>query len=220
MIVAGLYNSTPDSRDYNAKDYVRTTSIPDEYMIPSVSPVVDQGSTPYCSPITALTNLEWYHSALSQSNMNFSEEFIYSMKSEVLDKDGMTPRDTMRILHKIGVPTSKDYRKYRNDKSRLLELSSSNRITAYARIYDLDTLKKCLVTYGPIFMALPVYNQGSTFWKGGSLLGGHAVPIVGYTTDSLVIKNSWGTSWGNNGYAELSNEDFHIANEIWTIINV
>ncbi len=28
----------------------------------------------------------------------------------------------------------------------------------------------------------------------------HAILIVGYTATEWIIKNSWGTSWGNNGY--------------------
>ena len=48
------------------------------------------------------------------------------------------------------------------------------------------------------------------------LLGGHAVPIIGYITNSsdpsipssygggvFIVENSWGTPWGNNGYFYL-----------------
>lgn len=47
---------------------------------------------------------------------------------------------------------------------------------------------------------------------------GHAVTIVGATDDHFIIKNSWGTDWGNNGYALVS-FDFHrlFANEMITI---
>jgi C1A family cysteine protease len=36
--------------------------------------------------------------------------------------------------------------------------------------------------------------------------GGHAVAIVGYTPDRFIVRNSWGTSWGDKGfgYASLS----------------
>lgn len=38
--------------------------------------------------------------------------------------------------------------------------------------------------------------------------GGHAVTIVGYTDRGFLIKNSWGTSWGDQGYALIS-YDYH-----------
>lgn len=38
--------------------------------------------------------------------------------------------------------------------------------------------------------------------------GGHAVTIVGYTPEGFIIKNSWGTKWGMNGYA-IVGYDYH-----------
>ncbi|MBN2011457.1 hypothetical protein JW960_19145 [candidate division KSB1 bacterium] len=37
---------------------------------------------------------------------------------------------------------------------------------------------------------------------------GHAVAIVGYDEDGFLIKNSWGTGWGENGYGWIS-FDYH-----------
>jgi C1A family cysteine protease len=33
--------------------------------------------------------------------------------------------------------------------------------------------------------------------------GGHAVLVVGYEADALIIRNSWGGDWGENGYGYL-----------------
>lgn len=32
------------------------------------------------------------------------------------------------------------------------------------------------------------------------VLGGHEITIVGYDSNGVTVENSWGTSWGNNGY--------------------
>ena len=34
----------------------------------------------------------------------------------------------------------------------------------------------------------------------------HAVTIVGYTPDTWIIKNQWGTSWGDNGYITITRD--------------
>ncbi len=35
----------------------------------------------------------------------------------------------------------------------------------------------------------------------------HAVLLVGYNTSHWFIKNSWGISWGNNGFGYISKEN-------------
>jgi C1A family cysteine protease len=35
------------------------------------------------------------------------------------------------------------------------------------------------------------------------LKGGHAITIVGYTPDFMIVRNSWGTVWGEAGYGYL-----------------
>ena len=45
---------------------------------------------------------------------------------------------------------------------------------------------------------------------------GHAVAIVGYTADGFIIQNSWGKTWGYQGFALLPYEDFMIhATDVW-----
>lgn len=44
-----------------------------------------------------------------------------------------------------------------------------------------------------------------TFTEG---YGGHAVTIVGYDERGFIIKNSWGTEWGDGGYARIA-FDYH-----------
>ncbi len=57
------------------------------------------------------------------------------------------------------------------------------------------------------------------------LLGGHAVVLVGYddTKKVWIVRNSWGTNWGQAGYftmpyAYLTNSN--LASDFWTISTV
>ena len=57
------------------------------------------------------------------------------------------------------------------------------------------------------------YYKGGIFGLQGEcredLHGGHAITLIGYGTDNSgndywIIKNSWGTDWGKNGFAKIS----------------
>jgi len=64
--------------------------------------------------------------------------------------------------------------------------------TKYAYFEGLNTTS---YTYNPL-------TSTGKLATGVRLLGGHAVPIIGYDDNlkAFLIENSWGTSWGNGGY--------------------
>ncbi|MDZ7260607.1 MAG: T9SS type A sorting domain-containing protein [candidate division KSB1 bacterium] len=90
----------------------------------------------------------------------------------------------------------------------------------------IEQMKQHLVNGDPIALAIPIYrpsayspgafdnlNPADDFYEGpGSrdtyLAGGHAVILVGYDdakgSGGFKMRNSWGTSWGNQGSAYLS----------------
>jgi len=117
--------------------------------------------------------------------------------------------------------------------------SSSNGITnhGYYAIISSSTqritdVKTAIANNKPIMMGFNIYDNTKTYQyfeglnttsytynplttsgglkSGLRLLGGHAVPIVGYINDSsqpgggvFVCENSWGTPWGYHGYFYL-----------------
>jgi len=88
---------------------------------------------------------------------------------------------------------------------------------------DLTTVKTMISNQIPVMMGFNVYDNSKYVYfenlsttsyvynpltstgalaKGVSLLGGHAVPIVGYNDkmQAFLCQNSWGSSWGNHGF--------------------
>lgn len=70
--------------------------------------------------------------------------------------------------------------------------------------------------WGPIATGIKIYPDFYTFdakndiykWNGiGPQVGGHAIEIIGWgienNTDYWIIKNSWGTEWGIDGYFKI-----------------
>ncbi len=76
---------------------------------------------------------------------------------------------------------------------------------------DVDTIKTAIYQYGPVSTAMDAADPAFKAYTGGvyeyydSMLVNHAVLIVGWN-DSLgpegswIVKNSWGTDWGIDGY--------------------
>jgi|GEM_PF-481914 len=96
----------------------------------------------------------------------------------------------------------------------------------------VNNIKTALVNNKPVMMGFNVYDKSPSYpyfeslstttytynpltasgslASGVKLLGGHAVPIIGYIDDStqpgggvFICQNSWGTPWGNHGYFYL-----------------
>ena len=74
----------------------------------------------------------------------------------------------------------------------------------------MSALQKEIMTNGPIEVAFQVYQDFMSYTSGvyqhtsGQLLGGHAVKMLGWGEDNgtpyWIIANSWGESWGQEGF--------------------
>ncbi|XP_038218726.1 pro-cathepsin H-like [Zerene cesonia] len=81
-------------------------------------------------------------------------------------------------------------------------------------ISDEESLKDALVQYGPLSVVIEV-NQEFMLLQGQSIFkpttscdeGLHAVLLIGYgndgTDDYWILKNSWGTTWGDQGFYRM-----------------
>ena len=75
-----------------------------------------------------------------------------------------------------------------------------------------DALAKVVAENGPVSVAIDA--SGFQHYRGGlfyephcsSTYLSHAVIVVGYAADYWIIKNSWGTQWGEEGYINMAKD--------------
>jgi len=220
--------SPEDSRDWNAATIYKKSNLGDTLDLRELLPPVrNQGIQGTCAAQTAACMKEWQEKKDYNFKGYMSPQFIYNNR-ENQDSEGMFGRDVMRILSKIGSIRDAIYEYGKIEplseiSEHYYEKAKMHKIKNYARIYDIDNLKKALNINGPCYIAFPVYNMGSRMWYRESpespMQGGHAMTVVGYTSEGFIIRNTWGTSWGDKGYCIYSYSDWGSHWEIWTTID-
>lgn len=93
---------------------------------------------------------------------------------------------------------------------------------------DNDTLKQTVMEYGAVYTSMyynsNYYNPATyTYYYSGTAASNHAVAIVGWDDNKVVpgapgngawiVKNSWGTGWGESGYFYISYYDSKVGKD-------
>ena len=224
-----LEKSKPDDRDFVAESiYSEDVEIPTELDLRQyLQPIQNQGSQGTCSAQVAACMKEYQEymdKNLRGDENKMSPQFIYNLRSEP-GMEGMTPRETMKIINKDGVcrefllPYNSSYGL---PDTTAMDDAANFKIKQYAQVNTQDGLKTALVKDGVCYICFPVYNDTQRMWKprqGEESKGGHAMAVVGYNNDGFIIRNSWGASWGDNGYTLYPYSDWGSHWEIWTSID-
>lgn len=103
-----------------------------------------------------------------------------------------------------------------------IQQSKSQRLLTYRHIDGsrdaIDRIRGELAKRRPVLFAMNTGNSGSAFekYKGGIFnevlekVSGHAMLLVGYDdhAGNFTVLNSWGTTWGENGFMRISYQAF------------
>lgn len=219
-----VVKSPKDGRDWKVSAIYPKITLPDIVdHIPNMQPIRDQGTQGSCAAMGGAAMKEWQEKMDIELSEYMSPQFIYNNR-ETVSEEGMFMRDLMEILKEKGDCIEKifPYGTMGLPSIEVLMDASKYKILNYASIDSIDDLKISLYTNGPCIIAIPVYNYTNRLWfkrQGDTLLGGHAMCVVGYNKDGFVIRNSWGRGWGIDGYCVMSYEDFGMQWELWTTVD-
>merc|ERR1719174_855700 len=82
-------------------------------------------------------------------------------------------------------------------------------VTGYTDVGRSASALKSALGKHPVSVAIEADQAAFQQYTGGVITSGcgtsldHGVLAVGYDGDAIKVKNSWGTSWGDNGYVRM-----------------
>jgi Papain family cysteine protease len=179
---------------------------------------------------TAIQNHETDTRAITENA--FSAMFVYNqVKGDVGDcKRASVMREALEFLQEKGNCYAREFDFkvedcYARPQDKLKAGARNNAIAGFSRLFDeataenikIESIRRVLAQNKPVSVGVLINNQFMTlretdYWnpslsKKPDLA--HAMVIVGYDDDAscFTLFNSWGKSWGQNGFIKVSYKD-------------
>lgn len=240
----GWKRDLPDHRD---KKFKITAPIPPPALVdlrPKMPVVYNQGRLGSCTANAIGAAFQFEQMKQNAKNWIPSRLFIYynerAMEGTINEDAGAMIRDGIKSLVKEGVCPETMWA-YIESKFRqkpcecCYKEALNNQLLEYLRIspHTLYEVKQCLAQGYPVIFGFMIYESMMTeeVARTGMVpipdnreqpIGGHAVLAVGYDEEKkcLIVRNSWGTEWGVNGYFYLPYwfvETPNASADYWTI---
>jgi len=194
-----------------------------------------QRSIPACVGNASADAVEVLSSLQGYPKVELSRMFVWTLARNYMDRDrdnrgdydkktGTYLRLAFDVLSHFGICLEEHWPYDVSKWNRLPSLSAMRKATRrkvkeYYRITETgsdrpDAVLTALraehpVTFGTdIDEAFMTYDgRGSVGIPTGKIVGGHAMLCVGYDSQrGFIVKNSWGSSWGDGGYAYFTPE--------------
>ena len=229
----------PDKRDFY-KVIDTTIKLPTVIsMIPQFPEVYDQGNLGDCtgnSSMGAVGYLDVIDPNIKKY-IYYSRLYVYyNSRTDKTQDTGASIRDVFKALNTYGVcPETEwtyDISKFAiKPPANCYKDGESNKIIKYARVnQDNTSLRTMLYQRFPIVFGMAVYDSFENVGINGNvpmpnlkkekMLGGHCLLIVGANnkTKRYIVRNSWGNSWGDQGYCYIPYamiEDADLCSDFW-----
>jgi len=201
----------PDTVDWRTEGYV--------------TPIKDQGQCGSCWAFSATGSLEGQTFAKTKTLPSLSEQNLVDCSTKQGNmgcNGGLMDQAFEYIKVNNGIDTESSYPyEARDNTCRFKAADVGATDTGFTDIKSKDesALQQAVATVGPISVAIDASHSSFQLYKSGvynerrcsQTQLDHGVLAIGYGTegskDYWLVKNSWGTSWGNKGYIMMSRND-------------
>jgi len=192
-----------------------------------VTPIKDQGQCGSCWAFSTVASLEGQYFRKNGNLVSLSEQQLVDCSSSFGNmgcNGGLMDQgfEYIKSLGSTGLDLESSYRYTARDGS--CKASSGTQanppatVTGYTDVQEGDEsdLTNALTTVGPIAVAIDASHMSFQFYSTGvyyeascsSRQLDHGVTAVGFGSDAgkdyYIVKNSWGTVWGQQGYINMS----------------
>ncbi len=191
-----------------------------------LTPVRNQGA---CGSCWAFATVGVFESAIkiqSGSNVDLSEQYLVSCNNSGYSCNGgwfahnyhlnqyVSPQTQAGAVLESSFPYTASNSSCSQSFSHPYKLTSWYSIAGDWTVPTVAQIKSAISTYGPVAAAVCV-GSGFSQYSGGvfttdekASCGGsvnHAILLVGWddSTSSWILRNSWGTGWGESGYMRI-----------------
>eukprot|EP00727_Mastigamoeba_balamuthi_P005657 m51a1_g1710 hypothetical protein (553) ;mRNA; f:528338-530243 len=205
-----------DAGDIVIRPTVVPRALPESYSSPYVTPVKSQRGCGSCWAFAAAAVVEHAWNKANGVNLSLSVQQILECTNGTCK--GGKPSAALEYVLGVsrvggGLMLSKDYPYTASDDGvcNAQGYRAAASIADYGRTTSDEAvdMPRALVAHGSLAVALNAKLLKS--YHGGVVRGtaacdkkvNHAVTITGYTSDHWIVKNSWGSRWGEGGYFRI-----------------
>ncbi|HLO11342.1 MAG TPA: C1 family peptidase [Pseudoneobacillus sp.] len=190
--------------------------------------VYDQGQLGSCSANAGCTALNF---ATKDFGMRFSRLYLYfeerKKEGTITEDSGASMRDICKVATKgVAQEQFMPYiiSKFTETPSEVAyKDAATHKAAHYHAVKGLTEIKQIIAFQElPVLIGMDVFDSFESEYTartgivtipkaGEQFLGGHAVLIVGYDDNRqcLIVRNSWGSNWGDRGYFYLPYEFYN-----------
>ncbi|KAG7034326.1 Germination-specific cysteine protease 1, partial [Cucurbita argyrosperma subsp. argyrosperma] len=203
----------PESVDWRAKG--------------AVTPIKNQGSCGSCWAFSTIAAVEGINQIVTGELISLSEQELVSCDKKYNSgcNGGLMDYAFQFIIDNGGLDTEEDY-PYEGFDGQCDPTRKNAKVVSIDGYEDVpandeETLKKA-VAHQPVSVAIEASGLAMQLYQSGVFTGDcgsaldHGVVAVGYGTENGVdywlIRNSWGTGWGEDGYFKLERNVKHTTN--------